>query len=215
MTLNLKKGDKINLSKENRGLGKVIVGLGWDENSIGTNSFNIVGLLKKALNFFTGADDADDDFDCDAVAIMLRDGYFKSKRDLVYYNNLRHSSGSVRHMGDNLTGNSSEESGDSEQISINLKSVPAQYDKIILAVGIYRAIPRHQHFGMIKNAYIRIVDESTRREICRYNLTDNYPDMTHVIFGELYKDKRREWQFQALGDSTRDENVAQLASRYE
>ncbi len=210
MTIKLKKGERINLSKENRGLSKVLVGLGWDENS--SNSSNNPGCLFALLG---GGSDSDDDFDCDAVAILLQNGKFTKREDLVFYNNLKHRSDSVVHMGDNLTGNTAGEKGDAEQIFVNLKSVPSEYDKIVLAVGIYRALPRHQHFGMIKNTYIRIVDENTKQEICRYNLTDNYPNATHVIFGELYRDNKNEWQFQAVGESTRDENVCQLASRYE
>ncbi len=214
MTIKLKKGEKINLSKENRGLTKVVVGLGWDENtsSIASSDNSIFGILGKI--FASGSGDSDDDFDCDAVAIMLDNGHFKSKGDLIFYNNLSHVSGSVKHMGDNLTGNAAGEKGDAEQIIVNLRDVPKNYDRIVLAVGIYQAKKRNQHFGMIKNAYIRIIDESTKREICRYNLTDNYPNMTHVVFGELYKDNAGEWQFQALGNSTNDENVVELACRY-
>ena len=67
---------------------------------------------------------------------------------------------------------------------------------------------------MINNTYIRVVDDSTKREICRYNLTDNYPNMTHVIFGDLHKDKNGEWQFRAIGEGTKDDNVVALANRF-
>ncbi|MBR4569804.1 MAG: TerD family protein [Candidatus Riflebacteria bacterium] len=213
MTIKLRKGEKINLSKESRGLAKVIVGLGWDENNNSSNQdegfFTSLGKLLFGESAMSG-----DDFDCDAVAIMLENGYYKRREDLVFYNNLVHKSGSVKHMGDNLTGNAAGEKGDAEQILIDLKHVPGKYDRIVLAVGIYQALQRHQHFGMINNTYIRVVDDSTKREICRYNLTDNYPNMTHVIFGDLHKDKNGEWQFRAIGEGTKDDNVVALANRF-
>jgi stress response protein SCP2 len=212
MTIKLRKGEKINLSKESRGLAKVIVGLGWDENTGSKKDESFLGELGKIL--FGSAALSEDDFDCDAVAIMLEGGHYRRREDLIFYNNLVHKSGSVKHMGDNLTGNASGEKGDAEQILIDLKHVPEKYDKIVLAVGIYQALQRHQHFGMIENTYIRVVDDSTKREICRYNLTDNYPNMTHVIFGDLHKDKNGEWQFRAIGEGTKDDNVVALANRF-
>ncbi len=213
MTIRLKKGEKINLSKENRGLTKVVVGLGWDENTNSSNKDE--GFLMSLGKILFGSTAlSEEDFDCDAVAIMLDKGHFTSKGDLVFYNNLVHQSGSVKHMGDNLTGNASGEKGDAEQILIDLKHVPSNYDRIILAVGIYQALRRKQHFGMINNTYIRVVDDSTKQEICRYNLTDNYPNMTHVVFGDLHKDRNGEWQFSAIGEGTKDENVVALAYRY-
>lgn len=70
-------------------------------------------------------------------------------------------------MGDNLTGAGD---GDDEQIVIDLNRVPAQYDRIVLAVNIYQAYERRQHFGMIQNAFIRLVDARNNNEMCIYNL---------------------------------------------
>lgn len=212
MTIKLRKGEKINLSKENRGLAKVIVGLGWDENTGNKEDESFLASIGRVL--FGSEAMSNDDFDCDAVAIMLENGHYKRREDLVFYNNLVHKSGSVKHMGDNLTGNASGAKGDAEQILIDLKHVPEKYNRIVLAVGIYQALQRHQHFGMINNAYIRIVDDNTKQEICRYNLTDNYPNMTHVVFGDLHKDRNGEWQFRAMGEGTQDDNVVALANRF-
>lgn len=211
MTIKLKKGERINLSKERLGFSKVVVGLGWSENKPSNIFENMFNSFKKIIDpEYSGGD-----FDLDAVAILLQNGHFVRKKDLVFYNNKYHDSGCVKHMGDNLTGNAEGEEGDAEQIVIDLKTISPRYDRIILAVGIYQAFKRKQHFGMVKNAYIRLVDESTRREVCRYNLTDNYPDMTNVVFGELYRDDNKEWKFKAVGEGTQDENVCLLAVRYE
>lgn len=120
--------------------------------------------------------------------------------DLVYYNNLTHKSGTVRHMGDNLTG---EGEGDDEQIVIDLDRVPSEYDKIVIVVTIYQAQQRKQHFGLIENAFIRLVDGKNDQEILKYNLTEDYSGMTAMIFGEIYR-YNGEWKFGAIGQGTRD-----------
>lgn len=110
-------------------------------------------------------------------------------------------------MGDNLTG---EGEGDDEQIVIDLSSVPAEYDRIVVVVNIYSAVSRKQHFGMIRNAFIRIVDFKSNKEMCRYNLTDDYSNMTAMIFGEIYR-HNNEWKFNAIGQGTRDASISDLA----
>lgn len=197
MAINLQKGQKVSLSKESPGLSKVIVGLGWDE----------APQPKGLLSLFTGKQY----IDCDASAILLKNGRLVNREDLVYFGNLKHKTGTVLHMGDNLTGAGE---GDDEQIVIDLAHVPAEYDKIVIVVNIYHALKRHQHFGMIRNAFIRLVDDRTQKEICRYNLTDSYPDMTAVIFGEVYR-HNGEWKFGAIGQGTKDPGLGELSARYQ
>ena len=195
MSVSLQKGQKINLSRESAGLGKVIVGLGWDE-------------VKQSRGFF-GTKTAD--IDCDASAILLQQGKFVAKEDLVYFGNLKHISGAIQHMGDNLTGAGA---GDDEQIMIDLASVPAQYDRIVIVVTIYGAVPKKQHFGMIENAFIRLVDGRNNSEICKYSLTENYSGMTAMIFGEIYRNNG-EWKFGAIGQGTNDPGLGELTRRYQ
>ena len=128
----------------------------------------------------------------------------------MYFGNLRHRSGAVQHMGDNLTGAGA---GDDEQIVIELDRVPAEYDRIVMVVNIYQAMARKQHFGMIRNAFIRIVDARNNQELCRYNLSDNYDDMTAMIFGEVYR-HNGEWKFNAIGQATKDPGLGELSRRY-
>ena len=173
MSISLKKGQKVSLTKESAGLSNVLVGLGWDAAETEKKGF-FASLL--------GSGSAD--IDCDATAILLKDGKFCDKSDVVYFGNLQHKSGTVRHMGDNLTGDGD---GDDEQILIELSKVPAEYDRIVIVVNIYDCIKRKQEFGMIKNAFIRIVDGKTNRELCKYNLSENYSGMTAMIFGEIYR----------------------------
>lgn len=196
MSISLKKGQKVSLSKENPGLSRVVVGLGWDE-------------VKKSKGFnFLAPKPAP--IDCDASAIMLHDGKLIYKEDLIFFNNLRHPTGSVQHMGDNLTGAGE---GDDEQIIVDLSGIPQEYDKIVFVVNIYQAVQRKQHFGMIQNAFIRLVDGRNNNEMCRYNLTEDYANMTAMIFGELYR-HNGEWKFNPVGQGTTDPGILDVARRY-
>ena len=206
MSVSLQKGQKVNLSKDNAGLAKVIVGLGWDEaKPSGGGGGGFFATL-----FGGGAATTHQAIDCDASAIMLKNGKFVDRTDLVYFGNLKHKSGTVNHMGDNLTG---EGEGDDEQIVIDLSRVPAEYDKIVIVVNIYQAVQRKQHFGMIENAFIRLVDARNNKEMCKYNLTENYSGMTAMIFGEIYR-HNGEWKFNAMGNGTTDPGIGELCLRF-
>lgn len=194
MSVRLQKGQKVSLSKEKPGLSAVIVGLGWD-------------AVQQERRLFAPKPK---DIDCDAFALLLTNGKLTSKDDIVYFGNLRHKSDAVMHMGDNLTG---EGEGDDEQIVIDLNRVPEQYDKIILAVNIYKAYARHQHFGMIENAFIRLVDGRNNSEICIYNLSENYNGQTAMLFGEVYR-YQGEWKFGAIGQGTNDGSIGDFVKRY-
>lgn len=195
MAINLQKGQKVSLTKGNEGLSNILVGLGWDE------------APRARVGFFAPKPRP---IDCDASAILLRNGKFCGKPDLVYFGNLSHKSGAVQHLGDNLTGAGE---GDDEQILINLSRVPMEYDRIVIVVNIYQAYERKQDFGMIKNAFIRLVDSRNNQEMCRYNLTENYQGMTAMIFGEVYRNNG-EWKFNAIGQATTDNGLAALVNRF-
>lgn len=188
MPVNLSKGQKVSLTKDNPGLTNVVVGIGWDVNA-----------------FDTGGD-----FDLDASAFLLgENGKITNPGDFVFYGNKTHASGSVQHMGDNLTGAGD---GDDEQIMVDLQQLPAEYDKIVFVVNIFQAAQRRQNFGMIRNAFIRICDESGK-ELCRYNLSENYDGMTAMIFGELYRHNGA-WKFNAIGQATTDNSIQDLAKKF-
>ena len=195
MSISLQKGQKVSLSKENAGLSTVLVGLGWDEVE---QKRGFLGLK------------AQQDIDCDASAILLKEGKLRNNGDLVYFGNLVHKSGTIRHMGDNLTGAGE---GDDEQILMDLSKIPPEYDRIVIVVNIYDAVRRRQQFGMIRNAFIRLVDGRNNREMCKYNLTVDYSGMTAMIFGEIYR-YNGEWKFSAIGQGPNDPSLGDLCKRY-
>ena len=174
MPVNLSKGQKVDLTKGNPGLSKLIVGLGWDTNKY----------------------DGGSDFDLDASAFLCGDnGKVSSDADFIFYSNTKHSSGAVEHSGDNTTGSGD---GDDEVLKVDLSLVPANVSKIDFSVTIYEAEARHQNFGQVSNAYIHIMDATNGTELIRYDLGEDFSIETAVVVGELYR-MNGEWKFNAIG----------------
>ena len=200
MSVSLKKGQKISLSKNApAGLSKVMIGLGWDP-------------IKKSGGFLSSLFGGVADFDLDASVFLLQSGKLRDDyNDLVYFGTLRHRSGAVRHMGDNLTGGGE---GDDEQIFIDFTLLPREYDRLVVVVNIFQAYERKQDFGQVRNAFIRIVDFQKRQEMCRFDLSGDYSGLPAMIFGELCKEDN-EWKFIAVGEGTRDRGLKDMARRYQ
>ncbi|MEH7075464.1 TerD family protein [Neobacillus drentensis] len=174
MGINLAKGQRIDLTKTNPGLTKVIVGLGWD------------------TNHYHGGND----FDLDASAFLAdANGRVINDLDFIFYNNLVDPSGSVEHTGDNRTG---EGDGDDEQIKIDFSKVPAHIHRIAITVTIHEAEARYQNFGQVSNAFVRLVNEETDNEILRFDLGEDFSVETAVVFCELYR-HNGDWKFNAIG----------------
>lgn len=187
MSISIAKGGNVSLSKEAPGLTKILIGLGWDARAT------------------DGAD-----FDLDASAFLLAEsGKVRSDADFIFYNQLKSSDGSVEHTGDNLTG---EGEGDDEAIKVDLSRVPAEIQRIAVAVTIHDADNRKQNFGMVQNAFIRVVNDSDNKEIARYDLSEDYSTETALIFGEVYR-HGAEWKFRAVGQGFQG-GLAPLARNY-
>ncbi|MDM5229515.1 TerD family protein [Cytobacillus sp. NJ13] len=201
MAINLQKGQRVDLTKGNPGLSKIMVGLGWDpvQKSGG-------GGLLGSLFGGGGAN-----IDCDASVIMLgENGKLKSNKDVIYFGNLKSSDGSVQHSGDNLTGAGD---GDDEQVMIDLSRVPAHVHKMVFVVNIYDSVKRKQHFGMIQNAFIRVVNSGNNQELIKYNLTDDYSGKTSLIVGEIYR-HGSDWKFAAVGTGTASPGLSDVVRSY-
>jgi tellurium resistance protein TerD len=174
MGINLSKGERINLSKEAPSLKKVGVGLGWDTNSTDTGV----------------------DFDLDASVFLLgANGKIPSEKHFVFYNNLTSPDGGVKHTGDNLTG---EGDGDDETLYVELAKVDTAINELVFVVTIHEAEKRRQNFGQVRNAFIRLYDQDTRKEVAKYELDEDFSKETAIEFGKLYK-KDGQWRFQAVG----------------
>ena len=173
MAVSLSKGSNVSLSKEAPGLTTVNVGLGWDTRATDGSGF-----------------------DLDASVFIHNDGgKVRSDGDFVFYNNKAGANGAVTHQGDNTTG---EGDGDDEVVVVNLDKLPADVAKMSFCVTIHDAEVRKQNFGMVSNAYIRVVNATGGAEIARYDLSEDASTETAMIFGELYR-HGGEWKFKAIG----------------
>jgi len=173
MGISLAKGGNVSLSKEAPGLAKILVGLGWDVRATDGTDFDL-----DASVFLTGAN-----------------GKVRSDSDFIFYNNLRSTDGSVEHTGDNKTGAGE---GDDEALKIDLSRLPTDVQKVVVAVTINEAEARRQNFGMVSNAFVRVVNLDGQKEIARYDLSEDASTETAMIFAEIYR-HNNEWKFKAIG----------------
>lgn len=174
MGIVLKKGQKIDLTKGNASLKKILIGLGWDTNKY----------------------DGKQDFDLDAAAFCCgEDSKVHNDLDFIFYNNLKHSSGAIEHLGDNLTGDGD---GDDEQIIIDLSLVPQSISRINFTVTIHEADERNQNFGQVSNAYVRLVNSENDQELLKYDLGEDFSIETAIVVAEIYR-YNGEWKFNAIG----------------
>ena len=188
MAVNLAKGQKVSLTKNNPGLKNIIVGLGWNIDSSAASTA----------------------FDLDASAFLLNsEGRVSEPKDFVFYGNLSHPSGAVMHKGGSPKGVGF---ADNAKIKINLSLIPAFVVRIAFTATIYEADEKNQTFSQVSNAYIRIYNEQTNEELLRYNLSEDFSVETAVVFGELYKNNG-EWKFNAMGNGSRG-GLAALCGNY-
>lgn len=172
-SLTLSKGSNLSLTKADPGLQQAMVGLGWDPRTTSGEAF-----------------------DLDASAILIgANGKVRNNDDFIFYNQLEAKDGSVVHQGDNRTG---EGEGDDEQILINLDTVSAEVERVVIVVSIDQADARHQNFGQVREAFCRVVNQHTDQEIVRYDLSEDAASETSMIFAEIYRNGA-EWKFRAVG----------------
>ncbi|QUH22232.1 TerD family protein (plasmid) [Alkaliphilus sp. B6464] len=184
--VSLSKNSGISLSKVDPSLKNVMVGAGWDVNTMGSA------------------------YDLDIQAWMLgQDGRVLSDAHFVFYNQSVSPDGSVRHSGDNRNGQGE---GDDETMDITLDLVSPQINEILFTITIDNARAKGQSFGNVQNAFIRLVNKDTGNQIARYDLSGNYAGATSLIFAKLVRDNTC-WNFIALGDGTQEELV-NLCQRY-
>ena len=174
MGISLSKGGRIDLSKEAPSLVNVGFGLGWDTNESDTGV----------------------DFDLDASVFMLDStGKIPADNYFVFYNNLKSPDGAIAHQGDNRTG---EGDGDDESLFVQLNKINPTIEELVFVVTIDEAKARNQNFGQVRNAFIRMYDLDSHKEIAKYDLEEDFSSETAIEFGRLYK-KEGSWRFKAVG----------------
>ena len=175
MAVNLRKGERVNLSSQSNRVSGVIVGLGWDCAAEGNAAV-----------------------DCDLSAILCD---FSGKAvDVIYFGKMRSANDAVVYTGDNRNG---EGSGDDERIYVNFTKIPRDIGKIVICTNIYDAKAKRQHFGMVSNAFVHIINWKTGVEMCRFSLTDNYSGMSGIIVAEIPLTSAG-WDFLPLGRAVQE-----------
>ena len=195
MAINLTKGQRISLTKEDPSLKQIMCGLGWD-------------VAPKSGGFFGG----NKEFDLDSSVLCLNaDKKLTDLKNLIYFGNLRHSSSAIAHQGDNLTGAGE---GDDEIINIDLPLIPPDIAYLVFAINIYKCDRRRQDFSMVDNAFVRLVNRTNGKELARYNLSGaEYQGMTGMILAELYR-HNDDWKMAAVGNGFKVTTLADIAKMY-
>ena len=187
MAVSLSKGGNVSLSKEAPGLTDIVIGLGWDVRATDGTDFDLDG----------------------SVFLVNAEGKVRSDADFIFYNQLKSTDGSVEHTGDNTTG---EGDGDDETVRVDLSRVPADVQKISVAVTIHDADARRQNFGQVQKAFVRCVNSANNQEVARYDLSEDSSTETAMVFGELYRNGS-DWKFRAVGQGYAG-GLAALAKSY-
>ena len=177
MSTTLETGHRINLEKASPGLKRVRIGLGWRVNATDGQEFDL------DLSVFLCKKNAGDD------PVML------SNAHLVFYNQLTSPDGAVVHSGDNRTG---DKDGDDEVVTVDLAKVQPEVMEMPIVVTIFEAEARRQNFGRVNDAYVKVYNDETGKELAKYDLNEDYSDKTALQFGSLYR-KNGEWRFHAVG----------------
>lgn len=174
MTINLSKGTTLNLEKVMPTLEAVFVGLGWD---VGNSAA----------------------FDLDASLFMLgANGKLASSKHLIFYNQTKspEASPAIELTGDNRTG---EGEGDDEAILMDLRKVDPAVQQLLVCVTIHEAEARNQNFGMVNEAYVRMVNISSRVELLRYDLDAQFSNETAVVMARFNREGDG-WSMTAVGE---------------
>ena len=199
MVINLQKGQRISLSKEAPGLTKIMCGLGWD-------------VMQKGGRGLLGSFGNTNNFDLDTSVLCLDpNGKIKDISNVIYFGNLKHKSGAITHLGDNLTGVGE---GDDEQIVIDLSRIPKEINKLVFVVNIYDCVARKQDFSLVQNAFVRLVNTTNNQELAKYNLSGTeYKGMTGMLMAEIYT-HNNEWKMGAIGNGVKTSGLQEMLRDY-
>jgi len=185
MTISLTKNQTISLEKQTSGLSKISMGLGWD--------------VAKPSGFFAKLVGGATEIDLDASCILF--DAQKEVLDNIWFQQLQSKDGSIQHSGDNRTG---EGDGDDESIHVDLTRLPAKVQTLVFTVNSFQG----QTFEKIDNAYCRILDQSSRKELARFDLTGK-GSHTGMVMAVLQRTSSG-WNMTAIGTPTTGRTVQDL-----
>jgi len=192
MAINLQKGQRISLEKSNGSkLQNVCVGINWG------------AIEKKGLFGFGSSKEA---VDLDGSCALYNEN--KQLLEVVYFGNLKSKNGSVKHSGDDLTGDMGGDDGlDNEIITLDFSQLDASVNYVAFVLNSFRG----HDFGTIPFASIRIYEGTTKRVnevFAKFDIANgaNFAGHVSMVMGVFYK-KNGEWKFNAIGEPTKDKKL--------
>ena len=190
VAISLNKNSSVSLAKEagSKGLTRIALGVGWD--------------MARPKGFFAKFGGGNDSIDLDASCLAFDAA--GQVVDVVWFRKLTSDDGSIRHSGDNLTG---EGDGDDETIEIDLTRLPRNVETLVLTVTSFRG----QTFDKVAEAFGRVIDLSNNRELARYDISDS-GSYTGLILSSL-KRSGGDWVYKALGERAQGATVENLVEQ--
>ena len=167
--MQLTKGQKVDVTKTNPAVTKLILGIGWTSPA---------------------------EVDVDTSAFLLGvTGKVRQDEDFIFYSNPTDSNKAVIYSanGTVIAGHS-----DRQQIKVDLNKIPQDVDRIAITITIYEAKKLKQNFGQVSNLYIHLVDEVKGTELFFFDLSIGLSIENALVVGELYRNKDQ-WKFNATG----------------
>jgi len=169
-------GADVNITSKDPTMQRILIGFGWDINAYES-----------------------DTLDLDVSCFLLdKDGQTRADEDLVFYNNMEAYEGNVKHNGDSRTGAGD---GDDESMMLNLQGIPFEVVRVLFIISIYQANYKEQNMGMVRNAYIRLVNADTTHELVRYELQEVLENKTEgaMIVAALDREGPK-WHFKTMAE---------------
>lgn len=229
MAINLSKGAGINLTKDVEGVEEALktikLGCGWEASKSGHVTITRTVTKTRRTGGFFGLGGTVETYeepvteevyvgniDIDASVFAFKHGTLVGEctfRNLTMTNRL----GKIvaQSSGDDRVGSRDKAKGDNETITINLENAVGFADTLYLALNIFNAKSKGQHFNMINNSYVRVYDDAGA-ELAYFNLAEDYDKKTGIVVGKLVE-RDGKFEFVALGDGVVVGNLRDLASK--
>lgn len=191
MAINLTKGQRINLKKDNgTTLKNICVGVNWGA----IEKKDLLGRIKKEA------------VDLDASCALFNST--KNPVDVIYFGSLRSKDGAINHSGDDLIGDMDGDDGlDNEIITLDFSKLNPSVDYVAFVLNSFRG----HDFENIPFASIRIYEGTpakVKEVFATYNIAREASFAGHVsmVMGIFYK-RNNEWKFNAIGEPTKDRRL--------
>lgn len=192
MSINIVKGQEIDLINNNSKLKQMVIGIGWS-----LAKKDNVDCLRNTTRI-----------DLDSTVFILRNNKIKNNRDIIYFGNLFSRNNEVVHNENNVSDNE-----DKEEIIVYLDRFNKEINELIIGLSIYSCKTRKQDFNMVEDIFIKVFDGYNHEEILKFNILEMDKKKTAIILGKIYR-KNSNWIFKAIGEGTLDNSIDEMACQF-